>query len=166
MRLLTNQNTVYTIESLPEELDDLRFCVFDNSVPNDADYYWIPLIWLESFLSPMIKMQIGKHEIIMPIDWQILVGEPGHGDLELLPLTSINDRGFNAFVFNPISGFRPEYLEVEVLDVFTDTRWFSPRVRPGQLICIPLTDSPSPPCAYFIKEISKFNEVVKINQAW
>ena len=44
MRLLTLDNTVYDLTSIPEEVDDVRFCVLDNSDPKDPDYFFIPLI--------------------------------------------------------------------------------------------------------------------------
>jgi len=35
---------------------------------------------------------------MMPVDWHIAVGDAQSGnDLEVLPLTSINDRGFEVF---------------------------------------------------------------------
>ena len=95
MRILTNDNSSFDINDLPEEVDDLRFCVFDNSDPAEADYYFVPLVFLESFMSPALVLKIGNQEITMPVDWQVLIGEPEHGDLEVVPLTSINDRGFS-----------------------------------------------------------------------
>ena len=99
MRILTLDNTAHDMNEIPEEVDDLRFCVLDNSDPKDPDYFFIPLIFLESFNSPALVLKIGKSTIKMPIDWQLLIGEPDLGDLEVVPLTSINDRGFSAFAF-------------------------------------------------------------------
>ena len=39
----------------------------------------------------------------------MLIGEEDHGDLEVLSLTSINDRGFKAFVFNQLTDFKPDF---------------------------------------------------------
>ena len=48
MRLLTlEHNTAYELNEIPEEVDDVRFCVLDNSDPKDPDYFFIPLIFLE-----------------------------------------------------------------------------------------------------------------------
>ena len=47
-------------------------------------------------------MEINGQEISMPSDWHIAVGDSQSGnDVEILSLTSINDRGFEAFIFNP-----------------------------------------------------------------
>ena len=166
MRILTNENHSFDLVNLPEEVDDLRFCVFDNSDPADSDYYFVPLIFLESFVTPALVLSIGSHQITMPLDWQLLIGEPDHGDLEVVPLTSINDRGFKAFSFNPLSSFRPEFLPVEIVDVFTDNRWFFPKMKNGQLLCVPLTGGDKPQCVYFVKDISRNCEIVKYSKAW
>ena len=96
LRILTLENEKYELDVLPEEIEDMRFSVLDNSNNQSPDYMWIPLIFLESYSSPALVLNIGGNKIKMPVGWQILIGEPGIGELEVLPLTSINDRGFKA----------------------------------------------------------------------
>ena len=81
MRILLLDDNSYNLETLPEEIDDLRFAILDNSNPNNVDYFYIPLIFLESFNSPALVLQIGDRTIKMPVDWQILIGEKDHGYL-------------------------------------------------------------------------------------
>lgn len=166
MKILTLDNSAYNLENLPEEIDDLRFAILDNSNPNQVDYHYIPLIFLESFNSPALVLRIGDTQIKMPLDWQILIGEPEIGDLETLPLTSINDRGFCAFEFNPISGFRPSFLDIEILDVYHDVTWYAPRLKNGQFLCVPIEGGDRPRCIYFVKEISRNCEIVDYSQAF
>jgi hypothetical protein len=166
MKILTLDNTTYELDVLPEEIDDLRFSILDNSDTSDTDYFFIPLIFLESFNSPALVLRIGEHTIKMPMEWKILIGEPDLGDLEVLPLTSINDRGFKAFQFNPISSFRPSFLDIEILDVYNDVNWYAPKLKNGQILCVPLTNDPEPDCVYFVKDISRNCEIVDYNQAW
>ena len=152
---------------IPDEVEDLRFCVFDNSNPKDPDYYFIPLIFLESFNSPALVLKIGDSVIKMPVDWQVLIGEPDLGDLEVVPLSSINDRGFNVFTFNPLKSFSPEFHPVEVIDIYQDVKWFFPKLRPGQMLAVPLEGhTESPKCAYFVKDIPRQSEVVDYGKAW
>ena len=48
MKILTVENKTYTLEKIPEYVDDsLRFAVLDNSNPSDPDYFYIPLIMLQ-----------------------------------------------------------------------------------------------------------------------
>ena len=166
MKILTLTDTAYNLENLPEEIDDLRFAILDNSNPNLVDYHYIPLIFLESFNSPALVLRIGDSIIKMPLDWQILIGEPDMGDLETLPLTSINDRGFKAFEFNPLSGFKPSFPDIEILDVYHDVTWYAPRLKNGQFLCVPLDEQPRPECIYFVKEISRNCEIVDYSQAF
>ena len=162
MRILTVDNHVYEMTDLPNEISDLRFCVLDNSNPAEPDYYFLPLVFLESFNDPALVLKIGKHRIKMPYNWRILIGDPEIGDLEALPLTKINDRGFEIFTFNPISSFRPKFEPVEIEDVYQDVKWYFPKLKNGQLLCVPLEDGPEPQCAYFVKDISRASEMIDI----
>jgi hypothetical protein len=166
MNILLLDDVKFNLENLPEEIDDLRFAILDNSNPTAVDYFFIPLIFLESFNSPALVLRIDDITIKMPLDWQILIGEPEFGDLETVPLTSINDRGFKAFQFNPISGFRPTFLDIEIIDIYHDVTWFAPRLKNGQFLCVPIDDGEKPRCIYFVKEISRNSEIVDYKQAF
>jgi hypothetical protein len=155
------------MSEIPDEVGDLRFCILDNSNPKDVDYFFIPLIFLESFNSPALVLKIGNNVLAMPVDWQILIGEPDQGDLEVIPLTSINDRGFSAFTFNPITSFRPEFVPIDVIDIYQDVKWYFPKLRPGQMLAVPLQENvKSPTCAYFVKDISRASEIVNYSSSW
>lgn len=166
MNILLLDNSKYNLENLPDEVDDLRFAILDNSTPSNVDYLFIPLIFLESFSSPALVLRIGDAIIKMPVDWQIVIGEKDHGDLEALPLTSLNDRGFNAFEFNPLSSFLPNFLPIEILDIYHDVTWYSPRLKNGQYLCVPIEDGERPRCVYFVKEVSRSSEIIDYSQAF
>ena len=166
MRILTLTDTYYNLETLPDEVDDLRFAILDNSNPQNVDYHYIPLIFLESFNSAALVLRIGERIIKMPVDWQILIGEPEIGDLETLPLTSINDRGFKVFEFNPLSSFKPSFLDIEIIDIYHDVTWYAPRLKNGQFLCVPIDDTAKPRCVYFVKEVSRNCEIVDYQQAF
>jgi hypothetical protein len=167
MRILTLDNKSYEMNEIPDEVEDLRFCVLDNSDPKDPDYFYIPLIFLESFNSPALVLKIGPWTVKMPVDWQVLIGEPDLGDLEVVPLTSINDRGFSVFTFNPLSSFKPEFFPVEIVDIYQDVKWYFPKLKPGQMLAVPLEEGKEKPlCAYFVKDISRQSEVVDYGKVW
>jgi hypothetical protein len=166
MRILTLDNLYYNLETLPDEIDDLRFAILDNSVPSNVDYHYIPLIFLESFNSPALVLKVADRVIKMPIDWQVLIGEKEHGDLEALPLSSLNDRGFNVFEFNPLSSFSPSFLPIEIVDVYPEVTWYAPRLKNGQFLCVPIDDGEKPRCIYFVKEVSRNCEVVDYSLAY
>ena len=162
MRILTLDNKCYKLEHLPDELtDDIRFSVLDNSNPKEPDFFYIPLIFLESFNSPAMVMEIGGREITMPIDWHLAVGDSGGaGDIEVLPLTSLNERGFEAFLFNPLTGTHPRFAKIEITNFYNDVKWFFPKMRNGHLLSVPIFDGENPDCAYFVKDINRQSEIV------
>ena len=68
----------------------------------------------------------------------MLIGE-SVGDLEVVS-TSLNDRGFNAFTFNPRGDFRSEFYPVEIVDVYQEVKWYFPKLKPGHLLAVPLRE--------------------------
>jgi hypothetical protein len=127
---------------------------------------YIPLIFLETFNSPALVLRIGDNIMKMPIDWQVLIGEEEVGDLEMLALTSINDRGFKTFEFNPLTSFSPTYMPIEIIDVYQDVTWYVPKLKNGQMLAVPVEDKDNPRCVYFVKDISRNCEIVDYNKAW
>lgn len=166
MRILTLDNAAYDLNNLPDEVDeDMRFSVLDNSDPQNPDFFFMPLIFLESFNSPAMVLNIGGKEVTMPIDWSIAVGDSSSGcDVEILPLTSLNDRGFEAFCFNPLSSFRVEFQKIEIVNFYNDVRWYFPKMKTGQLLSVPMSNSEGPLCAYFIKEVSRQCELIDLSK--
>jgi hypothetical protein len=150
------------LNNLPDQIEeDIRFSVLDNSNSDDPDFYFIPLIFLESFSAPAIVMEINGKEIMMPIDWHIAVGDSEtNNDLEILPLTSLNDRGFQAFLFNPVKSYKADYAEVKILNFYNDVKWYFPKMKNGQLLTVPLSEGHNPECAYFVKDISRQMELI------
>jgi hypothetical protein len=166
MKIHTLDDTAYELNDLPDIIDDIRFAIFDNSNPKDADYFFTPLIFLESFTSPAIVLRIGEHVIKMPMDWHLLIGEEDTGDLEAIPLTSINDRDFKAFSFNSLSSFTVNFLPVEVIDVYNEVQWYNPKLKNGQYLAVPLNNAEKPAVVYFIKDVSRNCQIVDYSQAW
>ena len=166
MRILTLDNECFMLNNLPDELEeDIRFSVLDNSDPKESDFFFIPLIFLESFSSPAIVLEINDKEIMMPIDWHIAVGDSTTGnDLEVLPLTSINDRGFEVFLFNPLTSFKTEFGTLRVKNFYNDVKWYFPKMKNGQLLSVPITEGKNPLCAFFVKDISRQSELIDYSQ--
>ena len=166
MQILTLDNISFDLNNLPEEVDeDLRFSVLDNSDAQNPDFFFQPLIFLESFNSPAMVLKIGNDEVTMPIDWSIAVGDSSSSsDIEILPLTSLNDRGFEAFCFNPLSSFRIEFKKIEIVNFYNDVKWHFPKMKNNHLLTVPLNKEPKPLCAYFVKEISRQSEIIDLSK--
>ena len=129
MNILTVENRVYNLDSVPDEIDDLRYCVLDVNDPEWMDYYWHPLVFLESFYSPAMVLNIGGNEIQMPMDWSIAICDDDcHSDVEIVPLTSLNNRGFKTPVFNPMDNKIPKIEEVFITNIYQEVKWFFPKL--------------------------------------
>jgi hypothetical protein len=167
MKILTLENKSYTLEKIPEYVDDsLRFAVLDNSNPADPDYFYVPLIFLESFNAPAAVLSIGNFKIKMPLDWKMIVGDPEEGELFVMPLTSLNDRGFEAFVFNPLTSAKPDFFLVDIEDIYQEVKWYFPKLKSGQILAVPLEEGDNPQCAYFVKDISRQSEQLDYGAVW
>lgn len=162
MNILLLDNKSFDLNTLPDEVDDtMRFAVLDNSNPLDPDFFFVPLIFLESFNSPAIVLSINGKEVTMPLDWCIAVGCSEAGsDLEVLPLTSLNERGFEAFLFNPLTSFQTKFGKIEVVNFYNDVKWFFPKMKNGQLLAVPISDEDDSLCAFFVKDISRQSEII------
>ena len=166
MQILTLENRNFSLNNLPDEVDDTtRFAVLDNSNPLEPDFFFVPLIFLESFNSPAMVLKIGDDEITMPLDWCIAVGDGSAGtNIEILPLTSLNDRGFEALIYNPLSSYRLEFKPIQIVNFYNDIKWYFPKMKNGQLLATPLNFGSQPECAYFVKEVSRQNEIIHLDK--
>lgn len=107
-------------------------------------------------------MSIGQYALEMPLDWSILVCDEDYSDIELLPLTSISERGFHTMVYNPFKHMVPKPLMVNVTNIFAEVKWYVPKMKNGNILVVPLDDTPTPPCALFVKDGTKLPEVIDI----
>ena len=166
MNILTVNNHAFSLNNLPDEVDDnMQFSILDNSNPQDPDFFFMPLIYLESFNAPAIVLKIGENEVTMPIDWCVAVGDGSSAThIEIIPLTSLNDRGFDALVFNPISDFRIEFKKIEIVNFYNDVKWYFPKMKVGHLLTTPLQLNHQPACSFFVKEVSRHSEMIHLDK--
>lgn len=165
-KILTVDNTAYNLDMVPEEIEDIRYCVLDYSNPKDADYIFVPLVFLESFNAPAAILKIGDRNVKIPLDWSLVTCDPMIGEPEVLPVTSLNDRGFKAFVFNPITGFLPSFEEIEIVNIYQEVKWYFPKLKFGHILTVPLTEDANSPCVYFVKETNKIPDVLSTDDLW
>jgi hypothetical protein len=140
---------------LPDEVEDIRYCVMDVSDKTDPDFFFIPLVFMETFNSPSVQLTIGPYNIEMPTDWNILIGDRELGILEFVPITSLNERNFQTIVSNPLSGFMCEWEPVRIQNIFSDVKWFFPKLKFGHILVIPIEFGDKPRCLYFVREMNR-----------
>ena len=164
MRILKETNYPFDLNQIPDQVDDIRFCVLDYADQNDVDYFFNPLIFLESFNSPCVDIKIGPHSIQMPLDWSVIIGDINSGDLEIMPLVYLNDKDFDVFCYNPINGYMPKFNKFQIINIWPDVKWYFPKLKNANFLAVPLEDKHAPLCAFFIKEISKVPEAIDIRK--
>lgn len=174
MRILTNDNVPFDMNNLPDEIDDLRYCVLDYSNSDDVDYYFVPLLFMESFTTPGALIQIGKYQVQLPIDWSIVIGDKHIGDLEIIEIHKLNDRPFSAFVNNPLASFAPAFYEITMLDVYPNIKWFCPKLKFGHILSVPIGENsqwpnfsqggPAPDCCFIVRETNKLPDALDISK--
>lgn len=160
MLILTEENKSYNLDCVPDQVEDLRYCVLDCSDAKNIDYYWLPLIFLESFNAPAVVLDIGPYKVQMPLDWSILVCDDDYSDMEVMPLTSLNDRGFHTITFNPLRHMVPTPYEVTISNIYADVKWYFPKLKNGNVLVMPLETGNEPICALFVKEGNKVPDPV------
>jgi hypothetical protein len=163
MQILTNENRPYDLNRIPEEVEDIRYCVFDTTDQDNMDYYFIPLIFLESFYAPAIVLQIGEYKVQMPLDWSLVACDEDFTDIEIIPLTALNDRGFHTVVYNPLKHMVTHPAEVTIVNVYAEVKWFFPKLRHGTLLVVPLEEGDQPKCALFVKEKNKIPDTLEVS---
>ena len=162
MKILTTNNISYNLNKVPELVDDLQYCVLDTTNKKNIDFFFIPLIFLESFNAPSMVLEVGEYTVQMPIDWSVMIIEKDLGVCEMVPLTSLNDRGFEVLTSNPLAEYMIKSAEPKVVNVFQDVKWYLPKLKHGHILAVPVNDGPKPPCVYFEKDINQIPDELLI----
>jgi len=101
----------------------------------------------------------------MPLDWSVAIGDlEDSNTVDVVPLTSIADRGFEAFIFNPLSSFKAQFAPVNVVNFYNEVKWYFPKMKNNQLISTPITNGKNPDCAFFVKDISRQCESIEYTE--
>lgn len=158
MKILTVENKPYDLDTVPDEIDDIRYCVLDASDKEYVDFFFLPLIFLESFHAPAICLEIGNHKIQMPMDWSILICDDDFSALEIMPLTSLNHRGFKAITMNPLQTSSLDNLEINITNIYQDVKWYFPKLKHGHMLAVPIVEGENPKCVYFVKDLNKVSD--------
>ena len=166
MLILTVENEPYQLNNIPEEVEDIRYCVMDYSDPTFVDYIFVPLIFLESFNAPAAVLSIAGRQFTMPIDWSLVIGDVEAGDPEVISILHINDRGFDAFCYNPLSDYQIAFKPVDIVNIYNEVKWVFPKLKYGHLLAVPTGTNKNDPVAYFVKETNKIPDVLDLNQIW
>jgi hypothetical protein len=168
VRLLSENNTSYDIAAITADLaatiSDLRYCVLDYSNQRDVDFQFISPQTLDVVARPVADLRIGPYRIQMPIDWSIVIADKNFGSLEVIELLGLNERPFEALLYNPIDGFMPSFHRVSIAAIGSDVTWNIPKLKAGHILAVPVNDQPRPLCAFFVRDGAKLPDVLDITK--
>jgi hypothetical protein len=156
----------FELDHMPDKIDDIRYSVLDHSDKNNVDYIFQSLVFLEIFNSPAAILKIGKNLLKMPLDWNIIVCDSDAGEPEVVPITALNSRGFKAFCFNPLTGFVPSFIDVDIVSIYNDVKWYSPKLKHGHFLTTPINDDTKPLCSFFIRDTLKVSDILDRTDLW
>src|ERR1044072_4000548 len=165
MWLLQPDNTVYDMTAIPEMVEnDLRYCVLDYSNTSDIDFFFQPIIFIDLFARPSADLRIGSYRIQMPLDWSVVICDKNFGYMEIIELKDLRDRPFEAAIFNPITGFMPDFGEITHLNNFPDVTWNMPKLKYGHILVVPFENKVTPACAFFVRDIHRLPDQLDITK--
>lgn len=171
MHILTPENVPYSLDKVPDypvlesgeqEPEELNFCILDFTVPDVVDFYFLPLVFLESFHAPAICLNIAGRNIQMPLDWSLLITDEELSGVEIMPLIKLTNRGVHALMMNPVTDIMPRSAEIHVTNLFQDVKWYFPKLKNGHILTVPLEDKLNPKCAFFVKDTTKIPNIIDV----
>lgn len=164
MYILTHENKSFNTDFIPDENVDLRYCVFDCQNADDTDYYFLPLIFLETYQSSSAVLDIGGYVLQVPLEWSIIVCDEDYTDIEAIKLEELNDRGFCTPLFNPLGHMVTRPSEVNIVNVYAEIKWNYPKLKTGNILVVPVEQGDSPKCALFLPDKCKIPNTLDIAQ--
>lgn len=165
MQFLTVDNTLCDTDALPELITEGvpdRFCVLDYSNVEDVDFRFPALVFLDEFTRQSAVLSVGRYRVTVPMDWSIVVGDVNSGELEIVEIKDIGNRGFTAFCYNPITGYIPSFLDLRLVGQAGDLPWTVPKLVKTHLLALPIQSGPSPLCVLIVKDMSKLPDSLDI----
>jgi hypothetical protein len=136
MLILTEHNSPLETDGIADSTG-VHFCVLDFSKQKNPDYYFEPMIYVETFATHITVLSVGPFQVTLPFSWCILVGELGK-PVEYVSIEDILSRDLSAFCINPISGFSPIYLPIRLEEPRRNVSLSMPPVKQHQLLVLPI----------------------------
>lgn len=164
MNILTEYNKPCSMNNIDADDPniDLMFNVIDYTNPKTVDYIFYPLFSMDKFTTAAVELSVGNNIITVPIDWSIVIGDKHSGELEVFPIKKLIDRSFDAFCINPISGFMPDFLALDILNIFPDMKWQVPMLRNNHFLSVPISQEDKPLCVFLSSPTTKVPEILEI----
>jgi hypothetical protein len=156
--ILSETNDAVSLSRSVRNRADLHFTVLDFS--DGVDFACHPVLFIERNRTPRAKVAIGRFTTILPVDWFILIGDREHGTADLVTVREAIERRIDAIVLNP---WRDRLASFAPITMHGSAREFiSPKMPKRNLLVLPLSRSPHPPCVFVARDATYFNEPIEV----
>lgn len=132
--------------------------VFDNNndviildsihTPTVSDHVWVlnldaldfmltPLQVLEETICPTLELFIAGFKFCLPANWNILVVDSETQQLDVVEISELPGKEFQAFVYGP-KKHMPDSAVIQITDYFPNRRNVGPSINKHQMLCHPI----------------------------
>jgi len=148
MIILTEENKPFNIQTNLNLLKERRimFSVYDCSVKNNYDFFFLPLIYLESFKTDVAILKFNDNFLYIPINYRIMIGEKDYDKIENISIFESFSGIFYAVCLNPLNCYTLDFLKIEIVSILNDVNWLFPKVKNYNYIVYPIENKYSPKC--------------------
>lgn len=136
MLVLTENNDALDTDTVGDG-SDFHYGVLDFVKQKSPDYFfqkWEKPWW--KFVSSSAVLEVGPFTVVLPFKWSILVVH--NGVAECVLIEELAGKDHEAFGFNPISGYMPNYLPIRFMHGHKNQEWVCPMLKNSQLLVIPV----------------------------
>lgn len=133
MYILSEENRAVNTDSIGR---DSYYGVLDVSKPKNPDYVFRPVVFVETYQASSVLMSVGPYTVMLPFKWSMIMV---HGDMAgAVPMEDVlPNRGHEALVFNPLSGFMPRKMPVRPKE-YVNASWSLPSLDSSSMLVIPV----------------------------
>jgi hypothetical protein len=166
MIILTEENTPLNIQTNFDILKEKRimFSVFDCSLKDNYDFFFLPLIYLESHKTDIAILKLNNNLVYLPVNYKILIGERYYDKLENVSIFDCYSGIFSAICLNPINCYTLDFVKIEVVSILNDVIWFFPKIKNYNYVVYPIENKKSPKCILVANDIIRLpDELEKID---
>lgn len=161
MNILTLEGKQLNLNNIDDVIPITQYTIVDLGSDlnhnNEIDIIFPRLMFIAEQTGAAVLCDIGGSEIILPLSWNLFVGDEDSAEVELVPISEINARSFYALMTNPINGFRHKFEEVRIKRVLIDYDWVVPKLKNGQALPIPINAKNE--CIFITPSTSKIPQI-------
>lgn len=141
MKVLSSAESTYNLDRYTEDTkDNIYYCVYDISDPNNTDYYFKKMSIYQTFSYPAVTLEIGgKYEVDIPLSWKTFSVYIDNSDAELVDIEEFLNFDYQVLIFNPFRSFVPRFMDAKITKVYnSDIKWYVPKLSKKNYMVLPL----------------------------